>query len=89
MSGEEVCKFVNRLARDCGFLQLVAVSHSQSTRQRLGSSSLLQSLTILGKNLVFVHVCLAEFYFKAVQVVCCKLRYNVLVLGVLDGHWSD
>ena len=35
MNGEEVFKFVNRLARDCGFFQLVPVSHSQSTRQRL------------------------------------------------------
>ena len=28
MNGEEVFKFVNRLARDCGFFQLVPVFHS-------------------------------------------------------------
>ena len=54
----------------------------------MDSSRLFQSLTVLGRS-CFVHVCLAEFNFKALRVVSCKVCYNVLVLIALDSPWSN
>ena len=50
-----------------------------------------QSLTVLAKKLFVVvyTVCFAKFNFKAARVVSCKLGYNVPVLVVFDGPWSD
>ena len=52
----------------------------------------MDSSIVLGEKLfllLYSYVCLAKFSFKTSRVVSCKLRYNGLVLVVVDGPWSN
>ena len=74
---------VNRLARDCGFLQLVAVSHSQSTRQRLwvlaACCSLSQSIgspEIVGSCSLLQSLTVNRLARDWVLPACCSLSQS-------------